>query len=165
MNDEICPGCRIELPPVDGPVHKYMESSPSCWAAFGKVLAREYSDATYMTAHRLTVDTYAVQHPGQPSPQSIQSVAVHLISLYSVLELGVAHSEATRLLQRCADQMRFTWLEPPASLGAVTVADVLLAQNAEEYRAVVDRWAGEALAAWSAHHEQIAGWASDAQSR
>jgi hypothetical protein len=55
-----------------------MESSPGCWQIYGEVLAREYSDAAFRSIHRLTVDSYAVQHPGQPTAQSIQSVCVHL---------------------------------------------------------------------------------------
>jgi hypothetical protein len=87
------------FPESDGPVHRYMESSPGCWAAFGEVLAREYSDFNYARMHRLTVDSYAVQHPGQPSPQSIQSVALHLISLSLVLQHAVPMHEATAVLQ------------------------------------------------------------------
>ena len=32
---------------------------------YGEVLAREYSDPSYVSLHRLTADTYAVQHPGE----------------------------------------------------------------------------------------------------
>jgi len=39
-----CPGCGGTFPLLGGPVHRYMESSPGCWAAYGVVLAREYSD-------------------------------------------------------------------------------------------------------------------------
>jgi hypothetical protein len=48
----------------------------------------EYGPLDYPDVHRLTVDTYAVQHPGRPTPQTIQSVTVHLISLSCVLERG-----------------------------------------------------------------------------
>ncbi len=73
-----CFSCGALAPDIDGPVHRYMDSSPGCWALFGEVLAREYSDYNYASHHRLTVDAYAVQHPGKPSPPSIGSVAVHL---------------------------------------------------------------------------------------
>lgn len=56
---------------------------------FGEVLANGYSEASYGAVHELTVDAYAAQHPGQPSPQSIQSVAVHLVSLWHILEEGL----------------------------------------------------------------------------
>ena len=65
-----CFSCGAQVPDVEGPTHRYMLSSPGCWAVFGEVLAREYSNALYMKNHRLTVDAYAVQHPGKPSRQA-----------------------------------------------------------------------------------------------
>lgn len=76
-----CFSCGALVKDIDGPVHRYMDSSPGCWATFGEVLAREYSAVNYGLNHRLTVDAYALQHPGKHSPQSIQSIAVHLVSL------------------------------------------------------------------------------------
>jgi len=73
-----CVGCGGLFPKTDGPTHRYMESSPGCWAYFGEVLAREYSDLQYLKVHRLTVDAYAIQHPGQLSPQCIRSVACQI---------------------------------------------------------------------------------------
>jgi len=55
------------LPQMEGPTHRYMESSPGCWYAHGEVLSREYSDQAFRPAHRLTVDSYAVPHPGRPT--------------------------------------------------------------------------------------------------
>ena len=81
LSGSACPGCGALFEERAGPTHRYMESSPACWAAYGEVLAREYSDQAFYAVHRMSVDTYAVQHPGQPSPQTIQSVAVHLIRL------------------------------------------------------------------------------------
>jgi hypothetical protein len=64
MNSIPCIGCHALFPDVDGPVHRYMESSPGCWASYGEVLVREYTEPSYFGVHRLTVDAYAVQHPG-----------------------------------------------------------------------------------------------------
>ena len=114
-----------------------MESSPSCWATYGHLLAREYSDPQYMAVHRLTVDSYAAQHPGRPSPQSIQSVAVHLNSLHEVLERKLSPAAAAGMIKRCAENMRFTWLESPGNLGAITVVDVLQAVTAAEHVTLV----------------------------
>ena len=41
-----------------------MTSSPECWAAFGALLAVQYSEPARMAYHQLLVDAYAVQHPG-----------------------------------------------------------------------------------------------------
>ena len=121
-----CIGCGGLIPSMEGPTHRYMESSPGCWHFFGEVLAREYSDPSFAAVHRLTVDSYAVQHPGQPSPQSIQSVCVHLMSLCLVLERGGEAGYATRAIQEAVRREdRYVWLTPPPSLGSVTVADVV----------------------------------------
>lgn len=81
-----CRGCGALVPDTEGPTHRYLGASPGCWAVYGEILEKEYSDYRYWRAHRFTVDAYAVQHPGESSPPAIQSVAVHLISLYLMLE-------------------------------------------------------------------------------
>ena len=165
MEVERCPGCGVELPAFAGPVHRYMESSPSCWAAYGEVLAREYNDPAFMAAHRLTVDAYAVQHPGRPSPQSIQSVGVHLISLYLVLEEQLSHRAATQLMQRSADRMHFVWLEPPLDRGERNVTTVVAARSPDEHVRAVQSWAQSVWQAWSQHHSQVRAWAAEAQAK
>jgi hypothetical protein len=77
-----CPGCGLELPEHDGPTHAYIGASPACWALYGEL--------RYPPSHRLTVDVYAVQHPGGDERRAIQSVALHLMALCLVLEREVA---------------------------------------------------------------------------
>ena len=163
MKTEKCPGCGALFAPHDGPTHRYMESSPACWAAFGEVLAREYSDAALLHVHRLSVDTYAAQHPGQPSRQSIQSVGLHLVRLCLTLERGVAPERANAaMLAAGRSKHMLTWLEPPASLGAVTVRDVAAARDGKEHAALVRRWVASAWIAWAPHHATIREWATRA---
>lgn len=158
----ICPGCGAVLTEVSGPTHDYMESSAACWALYSEVLAREYSDVTYRAVHRLTVDTYAVQHPGRYSPQSMQSVAAHLISLYLVLELGYSSTRATAAIQAAVELGEFEWLERPQSVGELTVAHARNVANAVEHIERVHEWALSAWTAWSYHHEQVKEWAAQA---
>ncbi len=154
-----CMGCGGSFADIEGPTHRYMESSPGCWAAYGEVLAREYSDQAYFKVHRLTVDTYAVQHPGQFSAQSIQSVAVHLISLCLLLERGIEMARATAAIQAAVEHKEsYIWLAPPSSLGSMTIADVHGAKDAEEHKRLVRAWAASAWSAWSPHHETIHRW-------
>ena len=89
-----CFSCGGLFPGIEGPVHRYMKSSPGCWSAYGQILAREYSNALYFEVHRLTVDAYAVQHPGSTDRQSIQSVGLHLIRLCLFLEHGLTAENA-----------------------------------------------------------------------
>jgi hypothetical protein len=136
-----------------------MESSPGCWAIYGEVLAREYSDSAYGRVHRLSVDAYAVQHPGRPSPQSIQSVAVHLIRLCLLLDKGVDLQRANDVIKAAAEREEpYVWLIPPSSLGAVTVADVYKAQAADEHEKLVRSWAASAWIAWAPHHTTVRTW-------
>ncbi len=163
MLTERCVGCGAELTAVEGPTHRYLESSPSCWAVYGEVLAREYSDFELMGVHKLTVDAYAVQHPGRPSPQTIQSAGVHLIRLYLIFERGFP-PERTDAVMRAAARHKstFHWLEPPAGLGPLTAADVARAGSTQRHRDLVRQWAEQMWAVWAAHHETVRHWAERA---
>jgi hypothetical protein len=157
-------GCGARVPAFSGPTHAYIGAAPGCWALYGEVLAREYSDYRFGRVHHLTVDAYAVQHPGVPERRSIQSVAVHLVGLYLALERGVDAVELTRARQATADaSARFTWLAPPASAGAITVVDVHAVSNddADAHGRVVNEWAASVWQAWSVHHAQVRAWAAE----
>jgi hypothetical protein len=159
MNTCKCFSCGGLYPDVDGPVHRYMSSSPGCWSVYGEVLAREYSDPTYFEVHRLTVDAYAVQHPGSTDRQSIQSVGVHLIRLCLFLEHGLTAENANdAMLKAGKDKHSFIFLEPPHSFGSITAADVYKARSSTEHKGVVREWAQTAWEAWSMHHDIIRDW-------
>lgn len=162
-SSSLCPGCGVELPEFDGPVHRYIESSPACWAKYGELLAREYSDPEYMLAHRLTVDTYAAQHPGKPSPQSTQSVTVHLIALQLVLEVGEPAHRATEAIRRCVEQQTFSWLTPPLLPARLNVMHPLAANSAAAHMLTVREWAQSVWESWVEHHAQIRTWAKGAR--
>ncbi|MBA3441961.1 MAG: hypothetical protein H0T92_19040 [Pyrinomonadaceae bacterium] len=67
-NNELkpCIGSSALVPDNDSPTRKYIDASPGCWAVFGQVLAKEFSDITYFPVHNLTT----------PKPLSIR--AYHL---------------------------------------------------------------------------------------
>ncbi len=156
-----CIGCRALVSASDGPTFRYPDAaSPGCWAVFGEILAREYSDANYWRVHRLTVDAYAVQHPGRPTPQTIQSANVHLIALCCTLERDYSFERSTRLMQRAVERHKgeFAWLEPPAERGAITVLDVVQAGTPAEHATLVTRWARSVWEAWAAHHPAVRAW-------
>jgi hypothetical protein len=138
-----------------------MESSPGCWQAYGEVLAREYGDRAFWPAHRLTSDTYAVQHPGKPSPVTIQSVGIHLMSLHLVLERGAEDKYVRRAMgvaPKMADMLR--WLTPPVSMGTITVAHVREAVGPSDHVRLVREWAESVWGAWRDHHDTIRQWTS-----
>jgi hypothetical protein len=155
-----CVGCNAFVPDENGPTHRYLESAPGCWRIYGEILAREYGDSAYRTVHRLSVDAYAVQHPGRPSAQTIGSAALHLARLCMTVErkfpLERANDVAVAFSARGKSALH--WLEPPPHRGDVTVLDVAAANDAEEHNAVVWKWAASAWNAWATHHATIRAW-------
>jgi len=154
---DICTGCGIATEKTTGPVHRYLVSSPGCWAMFGDVLAREYENYEYMSVHALTVDAYALQHPGSENLQTINSAHAHLASLYSYFRLGKPTSELPKVKQDVTRlKSQFEWLTPPEDITGITVADILKADTASQHRAVVLEWANYVFDEWKDHHKAIA---------
>lgn len=155
-----CQGCGGQFAPAAAVAHPYLESSAGCWAAFGQVLAREYRDRSLLDVHRLTVDAYAVQHPGtRRSRQAIQSVGLHLCRLLLVLEHGLPAERANEaMLTLGQHKSTFTWLEPPAQPLALTVADVLPHVEPSQHRAAVRAWSRAVLDAWLVHRANLERW-------
>lgn len=153
---EVCGDCRLQLPRGEGPRHPYLGASASCWALYGQVLAREYSDPAYMKVHRLTVDAYAAQHPGKPERRSIQSVWVHLVGLHLVVERKSSGDFARQVIGALAGgPFELNWLVPPDCLGPVTVADVARAADAKAHTEAVLDWANSVWASWRDHHDLV----------
>ena len=135
--------------------HLYVGAIAGCWAAYTQLMGRQLSDPRLTGVHMLAVDVYMAQHPGTPGRQAAQSVWVHLVGLCLVLEHDFNVVMSARAKARvAAPDATFEWLAPPASLGAVTVLDVLAAPDAEGATAV-RRWAESVWSAWTAHHAAI----------
>lgn len=159
---EPCFACGAEVPAKPGgKLPDQMKASAGCWAAFGKVLRREYQKPGYRENHRLTVDAYTVQHPAEPSPAAARQIAFRLISLCAVIEQGVPQGKVSRILEWLSEQgPDYDWLEPPPAQarGDVTVRDVVKARNAESHVDMVEVWARSAWKAWRPHHDEVRGW-------
>jgi hypothetical protein len=146
-----CVGCGALVRDFDGPTHRYIGASPGCWAIYTELGAGGLP-ATLLSP--MSVDAYAVQHPGTPGTQSTPSVWVHLITLHLILEAGWPTSQAIRLRAAGADAFDgWPWLEPPASMGGVTVVDVV--EAAEGDASVIDRWVRGAWDAWREQHQTV----------
>jgi Family of unknown function (DUF5946) len=92
MTQTKCSGCGAVVPDIDGPVHNYVPSAPGCWQTFGEVQADEAQRLGYPAVHRVVVDAYMAQHPGDGSDRrDRQSVFVHLAGLCAVLEHDLPH--------------------------------------------------------------------------
>ncbi|MEA2573500.1 MAG: hypothetical protein QOH93_798 [Chloroflexia bacterium] len=163
-----CVGCGALVPDIDGPTHRYIGASPGCWQAYGELLARGYGgpgvNPGFGPVHRLAVDSYAAQHPGVPGKQSSQSVAAHLFVLCVVLERGVDPSFATTAIIQFVEKNKargLAWMEPPPSLGDLTVLDVLSAGSTQDHNSRVMRWAASVWEAWKPHHATVRAWADE----
>jgi Family of unknown function (DUF5946) len=166
---ETCVGCGAILPVLEGPVHRYMTSSPACWETFNSLNDPE-RPLEFAPFNALTVDAYAVQHPGVPSSQqAINSVAVHLMTLHGILEKNFKPDQAMWLRQRPSQSLgrpgsvdrhsRFHWLTPPSFANCLTVADVAVGKTPHERSRLVEAWVRDVWKVWSEiHGDQVATW-------
>ena len=155
---KVCPGCGARVPDSDGPVHKYVPSSPGCWKTFGEVQADEAQRFGYPPGHRVVVDAYTAQHPGDGSDRrDRQSVFVHLVGLCAVLDRGVSHPYATKLLGQVIRRRQgdFPALERTGSPGPLTVLHMVGAADLADYELRAREWATSVWGSWSAQHELI----------
>lgn len=151
--------CGFESEAGDGPTHRYMQSTAGCWEAYGRLLAREYEDPARWRMHRLSVDAYAVQHPGVDGPQARNSVGIHLSRLGLMFELGWPLEQANdAMLTITAKKFDYPWLTPPSQPAGVTIADVLAAESAERHMAAVESWAQAVWGSWAQHHATVMDW-------
>ena len=151
-----CVGCGAIFPDSAGPIHRYMLAAPACWAMFGELNALLLTDPAAAGCRQWCVDAYAVQHPGEPNDQAIQSVACHLLSLYSTLVLKMPLEKAPGIITRAAARKgHYRWLTPP-SAHTMSVVDVL--RDRQNLRDAARQWALAAWDAWRPHHEQIKVW-------
>jgi hypothetical protein len=152
-------GCGVETPAVEGPSHKYMLSTAGCWEAYGRLLALEYEDPARWATHRLTVDAYALQHPGVDGPQARNSVGIHLSRLALIVGRGWSQEQADRAMEQIrAKKFGFPWLTPPMAGAGMTVVDVLAAKSAVKHTELVEAWARSVWASWAVHRVAAEEW-------
>lgn len=167
MNDslEACIGCGTILPVLpDAPMHRYLNSSAACWGIFNALHDPERPlEAAPLNA--LIVDAWAVQHPGAPSNQTVNSAAIHLMVLYGVLERDFNIDQAMWLRQRpgrpgsIERHSRFHWLTSPSFAGCLTVANVAAGETPHERSRIVEAWVRDVWKTWSEiHGDQVAAW-------
>jgi hypothetical protein len=151
-----CYGCGALVDNIEGKPHKYIGATQGCWNLYCEILTKEYSEYSYFkTTHRLTVDTYSIQHPSEPNKQSIQSVNLHLIGLYFVLIRKLTGKEASKKMgEVLAKKPMFEWLEPPVPNGEKTVIDVLKSNNLKEHEQNVKKWAENVWNCWYKKHKE-----------
>ena len=148
-----CVGCGGLVPDEDGPIHRYMTAAPGCWRIYTELGAGGLPPGAWAA---LTVDAYAVTHPGVAGPQSTPSVWIHLVTLFFILERGWPVDRAIALRRAAADSFDgWPWLQPPTSMGLVTAVDVTGAMDADAATGLVRGWVEGAWMAWSIHRPAV----------
>lgn len=162
---EQCPDCKVWLLAVSGAAHRYVGASPACWGVFSALVNGGEPPLAPHPLNSLLLDAYMVQHPGQPSDQAVQSVAVHLLALFGVLERSVAPEQVLWIRQRAvrgdAQQrhVRFTWLTPPDFTGSPTISDIAAGATPETRTSNGVHYTKTIWGLWtSAHGATIAEW-------
>ena len=162
MSDYInCFGCGAESLNIEGECHKFMLASPGCWMMFTEIMEREYSDLRYWKGHQFTVDAYACQHVGKKEDKrAVNSVNIHLASLYGVFEQELSISEMPTLRSQFSQYYKgkgiLEWLEPPQSFGELTVFELWDNEDADLHYEIAERWAKSVWSSWSHQHKTIA---------
>ena len=151
-----CYGCGAMVDNIAGKPHDYIGAVQGCWNLYRQILAKEYLEYNdFELTNRLTVDMYAVQHLGHPNRRSIQSVNIHLISLYIIVK-KIDEKYVTKLLNKILSKKPiFEWLDLPEPNGLKTIIDVLKAKNIEEHKIYVKEWAEDVWNYWYKKHGAI----------
>ncbi|HSK95230.1 MAG TPA: DUF5946 family protein [Euzebyales bacterium] len=148
-----CPGCGVELPANDWQAQQPGRTT-ECWELYGEVLAHEQAALSLVRDyHQLTVDAYAAQHPAG----NRMGLVYGLVGLHLTLDRDIAGVDVRTMHQRMTDTVvHWPDLVPPATRGAVTVADVALASGVDAHADLVTRWAQDVWRAWADAHRAIA---------
>ena len=157
-----CPGCGAELPPVAGPVHAYLTSSPACWHGFGELLAADYASPERMGLHQVVVDTYAAQHPGAGRRRQVQSVGLHLMTLALFLEHGTDPALGTALHRRMIRRPRFHPSDADRRRNAPPCCTVPTDGPASVARVAAYEWAGAVWETYRHEHDTVRAWLREA---
>lgn len=155
----LCPHCDSGRVSGDQTGRDHAFPAPSCRADYRALIERERSDLRYMRIHALSVDAWAVQHPGPASDEAARTVGIHLVSLYAQLMLDASYRELKMIRRRAADTIEFRWLPLPDTPARLGVQHALQADSPQAHRERVAAWALSAWRAWHPHSEQVMSWA------
>lgn len=145
---DVCEGCGLRV----------RGGTAGCQALFDEFRAREIAElAAAYASTRLTVDVYCIQHPDRYCV-SAKSLAAHLTGVGWAVERG-GGEWGLRQLQRWLDSgPKLEKPSLPASHGALTIADVASASDADAYVGALDAWARSAWSAYADLHEVARRW-------
>jgi hypothetical protein len=154
----ICPCCGLKSPILNITVPLHLSASSGCWARFGEILTREYTDQACMVVHHLTVDAYAVQHLLlEPTKAAISSLNTHLLALYLNRRRGWGLEQLRGARAQIAKKALLfgKWIEPPHSVSALTIDEIAKASNPRVHVHRVEEWANVVWESWAERYREI----------
>jgi hypothetical protein len=152
---EVCGGCGVAV----------AGGTEGCQRLFESIGLREYEDMRFGRYHRIVVDVYAMQHPERYG-RSAKSFAAHLTGLCAWLD-----NEAEALTVNTAVQR---WLSGPSPIekppvphgyGALTIRELVDADDPLRYGDVLRRWARSTWDAYAPLHATAREWMATAHAR
>jgi hypothetical protein len=149
-----CPECGAEG--VGG--------AEGCNALFQEVVGREFSRPELFQVHRLTVDTYSLQHPAQYM-KSAKSAVAHLLGMCWAME-ATDGPHVARAMSRFLDgvkQLERPDPPPPLSRGPRHITYVHSAPDSMAHIERVREWARGVWEAWNVHHGKAREWMHEAR--
>jgi len=144
------------MPRHDGPSDPYGCATPSCWAMFTEILARDYSQYQHLPEHRLVVDAYMVQHPNFATAAGRRSVVIHLTGIYAAV---VCHMPFVRIGHMLGEifpnKEDAPVLAQPLSNGQFNVGDIYVAAGLKDHSKLAWEWGISIWQAWRIHEETL----------
>lgn len=137
-------------------------SQQKCREAFDEIIAKEFSDYRFGRVHRLTVDTYSLQHP-EKYMVSAKSYAAHLTGMCCAMEHD-SDQELLRLLQKwLSGKKALEKPELPSHVGKLTISHIVDAADGTEHIKLVQEWARDVWGAYSVYHGLAREWIETAK--
>jgi hypothetical protein len=142
----------------------------ACWCGlesaqegfFDATLAKEFSDILYARVHRLTVDTYSLQHPEQ-CMVSVKSFAAHLTGMCCAMEYGNDRKLLRTLQQRMNGKSQLHKSDLIKDVGSLTIAHIANARDGKDHEKLVQEWAKNVWSAYGVYHPLAVEWIEQAQ--
>ncbi len=137
--------------------------SDGCQRLFESIALREYEDMRFARYHRIVVDVYAMQHPERYG-RSAKSFAAHLTGLCAWNDDEAGAQAVNAAVQR--------WLNGPSPIqkpalppgyGAITIRELVDADDPVHYADVLRRWARTTWDAYASLHAVAHEWIATAQ--
>jgi hypothetical protein len=149
-----CPGCGLAQPTTGLDPDTRYNASGECRALMHELSGYTLTHGDPRFIHQHLVDAYGAQHVRQS--RSTVGAAFTLTGLYLAVERGFTGRQVQQMHMRMARHSR-TWpaFIPPATMGPVTVADVLAASPGEERDGALMRWCTTVWAAWAPDQQRV----------